>query len=228
MRKTTLLCLVFLVTLPAFGQVSPKLKRGSAALLFSFGGFSNLAAGNFNGGIGAKYYMAPNMALRGGIQFTSASSEIPANAPAGTQGTDGEQSATVVGVNGAVEMHFGKARVSPYIGAGLGFGTASTESKDAVIAPATQTTTKNSFGGETIGGTPFFGGTTLTVVAIVGTEFFLFDEVSLAAEYQAGFTSTSPKDEEVVTGTTTTTTKGVSNSGLSVSSAGFLTLGVYF
>jgi hypothetical protein len=41
----------------AFAQgITPTLAKGTTALLFSFNGLSNLNAGDFDGGVGVKYY----------------------------------------------------------------------------------------------------------------------------------------------------------------------------
>ncbi len=201
-------------------EVVPNLAGGSKALLFTFGGLNNLAANNFNGGFGAKYYLASSMAVRGIIQFTSNSTKTPANPAAGDVGVDGSTSNTTIGVGGAIEIHMGSGRVSPYLGAGVGFSTTSTESKNAATAtpPATptQTTTKNAN-----------GATNFSLYGLVGFEFFLWKEVSLSGEYQVGFSTSAMKDREVTTGATTTTTKQGSATNIGIGAQGFLTLAVY-
>jgi len=232
MKKVLLVAVAILMLgSVSFGQdVVPGLAAGSKALLFSFSGFSFVGAGTFDGGFGAKYYLSESMAIRGGIQFTSASVTNSANPPTGQSGIDGSQSATAIGVSGAVELHLGKGRVSPYLGGGVMFTTTSTEFKPIVtgVPPLTQTTTKNSNGGETINGTNYQGGTTFMVYGLAGFEFFLYKELSLAGEYRVGFASTSRKDQEFNNGTTTTTTKLGSSSVIGITSQGTLTLGVYF
>ena len=218
--------LVALMVLTLVGSVSysqdvtPNLAGGSKALLFTFGGLNTLAANNFGGGFGAKLYLSSSMAVRGALQFSSNSTTSPANPNPGDVGADGSSSNTTIGVGGGVELHMGSGRVSPYIGAGVGFSTTSTESKNAATAtpPNTpnQTTTTNAG-----------GNTTFTVYAIAGFEFFLWKEVSLAGEYRLGFSSTSMKDVEVTSGTTTTTTKQGSSSSIGVNAQGVLTLAVY-
>ena len=125
MKKVLLTAFALLVVASvSFGQeVMPSLTGGSKALLFSFGGLSNLGANNFNGGFGAKYYLSSSMAVRAGLQFASASTTTPANPAAGDVGVDGSTSSTTIGVGAAIELHLATARVSPYIGAGVGFST---------------------------------------------------------------------------------------------------------
>lgn len=215
----------------SFGQdVVPSLGPGSKAMLFSFGGLSFLSAGTFDGGIGARYYLSGDMSVRAGLQFTSASQTFSANPPTGQSGADGSASATVIGVEGAAEWHMGKGRVIPYMGLGAGFSTTSTDSKPIAVGtpPLTQSETKNSSGGLSVNGTTYVGGTSIQVFALAGVEFFLYKELSLSAEYQLGYMSTSRKDQEVTVGGTTTTTKVGSGSNIGITNSGLLTLSVYF
>ncbi len=218
------------VSLSMAQDVVPTLGAGSKAVLFSFGGLSFLSAGTFDGGVGARYYLSDAMSVRAGIQLTSASQSTPANPGAGQVGFDGSSSATVLGLEGAAEWHMGKGRVVPYLGVGAGLSTTSTDAKPAVAgaAPLTQPETKNGQLGLAINGTTYYGGTTFQVFALAGVEFFLYKELSLSAEYELGYMSTSRKDEEVTVGGTTTTTKLGSLSNLGITNSGLLTLAVYF
>lgn len=192
---------------------------GSKALLFQFSGFSNLNANDYLGGIGGKYYLSPTMAARVGLQFARNKSDDPFNPPPGSTATgkDGESSTTTLGVNAAVEMHWGAKRVSPYVGAGIAFKTASSEDKDEVTDPTPQTTIKNDRGYTEIG-----------IVVLLGAEFFLYKKmISLAAEYQLGYGKRSLKDREITSGSTTITIKRGSESSLGINSAGLLTLAIY-
>ncbi len=230
MRKLLVpLALSTFLSLSSAQDVVPSLAGGSKAVLFSFGGFSFLSAGTFDGGIGARYYLSNDLAVRAGVQFTSASQTNPANPVAPNTGEDGSASASALGVSGAAEWHMGRARVIPYIGAGLSLTTTSTESKNVVTGnpPPAQTTTKNRSAGESVNGIGYVGGSSFQVFGLLGVEFFLYKEVSLAAEYRLGYASTSRKDQEVTTGTTTTTTKIGSGSTLGISNSGSLTLAVY-
>ncbi|MCG3121069.1 MAG: hypothetical protein ALAOOOJD_04016 [bacterium] len=214
----------------AFGQgITPNLAKGTTALLFSFNGLSNLNAGDFDGGVGVKYYYKDGVALRLGLQFATASRDLPANPPAGLQGKDGEQSATRFGVSAAAEWHRGTGRANAYLGAGLGFATTSTESKSVALGTANQTVVKNYDNGESIPGAGIFlGGTNFNLFALLGAEFFVFKEVSLAAEYRLGFAKLSRADEEITSGNQTITTKVGGSSGVGISNSGVLTLAFYF
>jgi hypothetical protein len=108
------------------------------------------------------------------------------------------------------------------------FSVTSTERKNAVIAPAVQVTTKNDLAGEFINGSAYAGGRSIGIFGLTGFEFFLRKEVSLSGEYRLGYTSTKPKDMQVINGATTTTTRGGGSSSLAIGSQGLLTLAVYF
>ena len=173
----------------------------SKAMLFSFSGLSNLGANTFNGGLGGKYFLSDVLALRASLQFAHASQNDLANPGVGQVGTDGSRTATQFGASAAVEYHLLKTRVSPYVGGNVGFSTTSTEQKSfgSVTPPNvfTQTTTDNS----TAGLLGYTAGTTFSVAAITGVEFFLTKELSLTGEYQLGFGTTSRPDMTVTTGT---------------------------
>jgi opacity protein-like surface antigen len=230
-KSITVAAALLLANSSLLGQsVTPNLAKRAKALLFTFGGFSNLSAGSFEGGVGVKYYYKDKLGIRAGLQFASASAEIPANAPTGVQGIDGERSATRFGVTAALEFHKGAGRVSPYLGGGLGFSTTSTETKlpSTGNPPPDPVTVKNDRNGENINGIGFLGGTNLNVFALAGVEFFLFNEVSIAAEYRLGFTNLARADEERTISGQTTTTKIGGSSNLGITNSGLLTLAIYF
>lgn len=204
---------------------------GRMGLLFTFRGFSDLGAGNFQGGIGGKLFMTNQLALRAGVLFASEKNNIPANPNPGQSGQDGKISATEFGVNAAVEFHLFSPqsyRVSPYIGGGVGFNTTSTENDEPVVGNNNQRVVKNNINGEQIGDNRYFGGTELSVFALLGAEFFLFKELSLAAEYRLGFSSVSKSDQEITVGNNTNTTQTGSTTSFGINNQGFLTLAFYF
>jgi len=229
MNKALLILSLCLIGGAAIAQVAPEFESGSIGLLFSFAGLDNLSANSFNGGIGGKYYLSSTTAFRAGLQFMTAKREIPANPPAGFAGQDGEISGSTFGLNGALEFHRGSERVSPYLGFGLGLSTTSTENKERNIGPPSgQRVTKNDPQGENINGIQFLAGTQLDVFGMLGAEFFIAKELSLAAEYRLGFSKLSGKDAESTEGTTATKLKTGSTSGFGIATAGVLTLAVYF
>lgn len=233
MKKAGIILLaLFLLGSVAFSQeVKPVLTEGKNALLFNFSGLSFLGAGAYNGGIGAKYFLADKFAARALLIFGYASQTTPADPPSGWVGMDGKTSATSFGAGIGIEYHMGSGRVSPYVGGVLGFSTTSTSYKPAVIgAPGTltQSERKNSLSGESINGRTYSAGTTFSLGAIIGVEFFLYNELSLGAEYLVGFSTTAKKDQVVTSGSTSTTTKGGSSSQFGITNDGSITLSIYF
>lgn len=226
----TILVSAFLLASTVQAQdVMPVYGAGAKAVLFSFSGLATLGAGTFDGGVGGKYYLSDEMAVRGGLQFASASQDVAANPNPGQTGTDGSLSASRIGVSAAVELHMTKKRVSPYIGGGVMFSTTSTESKSVEVGapPATPTTTKNDVSGEVVNGSFYQGASTFTVFGMLGVEFFLYNEMSLSAEYRIGFSSSSRPDMEMSNGTVTVTQKVGGGSTIGFSTGGALTLAVY-
>jgi hypothetical protein len=221
-KLLSLLILFFLFSTLLLGQEDKTyFKAGSKAFLFEFRGLDNLSANSFNGGIGGKYFLMSNMAVRGGLQFVSISEDSPFQ---GTGGADGEAHATQYGIFGAVEMHLNTSRVSPYWGGGLEISFTSTESKTDVADPVDQETINNNRNGEF----GYFGGTEFNIFGLLGVEIFIVKNLSLAAEYRLGFSTHSYSDQEVTQRNVTVTTKQGSRNEIGVASSGVLTLAVYF
>jgi hypothetical protein len=225
-RRILALCIVALFLLiPAsksFGQdATSAAGAGSKALLFSM---VMLTPSAYNGGLGAKYYLADPFALRGSLQFGFADHKTP-----GVGGADDEEvSATVFGVSVGGEYHFMKTRVSPYAGLDLGVMTTSTDSKNTVPPFAD---VKNYANGVSIGGVAYQGGLNFRAGLIAGVEFFVTNEVSLGAEYNLGYSMTSLYDQKATTSgnpsITTTTKEGKINS-IGINGTGAFTLAFYF
>ena len=214
-----LLCTMIPLSTCLAEEIAPSIGLHSKAMLFSFSGLSVLGAGAFEGGFGGKYYLMENIAIRGSLQFLTASASTPGTI------TDGDTSATRFGLSAAAEYHLLKTRVSPYVGGGLSFSTTSTSDKNAVnTAGGTQTTTKNKIGGESIGGKTYLGGTGFGINGLAGVEFFIAKEVSLSAEYQLGYSLLSEADQ--VAGTVTTKAGSINTFG--ITATGLLTLAFYF
>ncbi|MGB7219994.1 MAG: hypothetical protein WBD07_14450 [Vicinamibacterales bacterium] len=217
--------MVVLTSSVCYGQVTPNLAKGSKALVFEFNGLTTTAVTNSTtgpiSGAGFKYYLSPVNAVRGILELAMTNNTIAANPGTGQTGIDGSNKSSAVGVAVALEHHMGMGRLSPYIGAGGLFRTSSSETVNAVVGnpPGPQTTTKNGGGGSS----NQFGG-----FGTAGFEFFLTNQVSVSGEYRLTFTATSPKDQEVTTGATTTTTKFGSQKNLGLNSSGFLTMSFYF
>ncbi|MBN2367013.1 MAG: outer membrane beta-barrel protein [Calditrichaeota bacterium] len=193
-------------------------KDGSKAVLFQFNAFS---PNSYNGGVGGKYFVSEEFAIRAGLIFANAKQTLPFQ---GTAGVDGESSASQYGIFAAVEKHLTDSRISPYIGGGFMLVSTSTERETAEADPADQQTIKNSRGGE-LG---YQGGSEFGFALLGGFEFFVIKNLSLGAEYQLYYSKISRKDEEVTQGNVTVTFEQGSTTRMGLSSSGILTLAFYF
>lgn len=210
-------CLFFLLASHIQAQeITAKTKHQDTALLFQFNGFGNLATGGLGAvetpvdasgastitinGIGGKYYTAENIAVRAVFTFVQESS---------SQAQSGgiaelDEALTGIGIEGGVEVHLHNKRLSPYFGGLFGYSRGSF--------------TRNQNGSEASAKRTGIG-----VAGILGAEFFLFEQVSLAAEYRAVYQRTSSSN----TLSNGTTIDGLTQSRVGFFSQGFLTLGLY-
>ena len=199
---------------------------------FTFGGLGTfgLGAAGVKGGISASYFLTQESALRVGLQVYSNSTTTPWNdlTTNGTNpGSDGSTSTFGLGVGADYLMYINaiSPRVRPYLGLGVRVITQSSDSKPAVATSAPNGTlveTKNGTGGD---------GLTFGAAGILGAEFFIFNAISVSAEYQLNlFSETSSAD--MVTSikgapSSVTTKQGSSTAILGFGSAG-ATLHIYF
>ncbi len=140
---------------------------GEKALLFNFSGLSNLNLTMFEGGLGGKYFIADRMAIRGLLVFGDDKKTIDAT----TTIPERTNETFSFGIGGALEYHLPvSSSVSPYLGGGITF-LHSSVTQD----PGANKSSSNQFG---IGG-------------LFGVEYFFNQNISLAAEYQLGVTTTS-------------------------------------
>jgi hypothetical protein len=186
----------------------PEIKSGSTGLLFAFDG-ELLRANTYNGGIGLKYFMKDNLAIRGVLSLNYKNQNTPKSE---STTYDNESTNFNLGISGDFEYYLKKGRVSPYIGAGLGFSTSSSEQKSGGY-----TYTNND------------AGFTLSFYLLAGAELFILPELSLSAEYRLTMNSFSASDREITyTGQKTQITKGTSNFSINTGSIGALTISFYF
>lgn len=185
----------FLFTVTLLGIVSARAQsltlaaRGDKAFLFDFAGFD---LNGYMGGIGGKYFLLDQLAFRGMLQFGIDNHTMNTN-PETTDNTIG------FGIGAALEYHLPlSSSVSPYLGGGLSF---------------TMTTNKQNQYAETKTTDLGFG-----VGVLAGVEYFFNQNLSLAGEYQFGFSASSTKETGLVNRSTLQ---------LGFQSAG-LTLAVYF
>ncbi len=188
--------LLSLLTLFAVsGVVSQTLKPpsgGNKALLFNFVGLSTISLDAYQGGIGGKYFLSDALALRAMLQL-SVNDQTAKTTPQETNNTLG------FGIGGALEYHLPlSSSVSPYLGGGLSVSMATNKQNQYAETKTTDLA--------------------IGVGVLAGVEYFFNQNLSLAGEYQFGFSASS---------TTQTGSADRSTLQLGFQTAG-LTLAAYF
>jgi hypothetical protein len=209
-------------------DTKPMTKQGDTALLFTLGGLSNLAAGNFQGGLGLKYFILRNVAIRLGLGFSSSSEKFknPAVGPLPpTVLGESKYTATTFSIAPGVVYDFATSgSVVAYVGGQVYFATTSRE-QDGTTSGNIPNPNPSYTSGQKIK----ISTTDIGVGALVGVEWFAWDNISFGAEYGFGFLTNSGKTE-VTAGNTTTSTDSPTFTTISLTSlsGGNLTLAVYF
>lgn len=225
MKPLLLACIVllFMCGSTAVAQnVTPKDKSGDKALVFSINGFGNFGVGGvpvgtttvigfgtqFDAslpGAGIKYYMSDRVAIRAGVGLRTASTSSD-----DTTGAD--TSVTSFGIGPGIEFHLVNAGpVSGYVGAALGFSSNSVKVEGrAPGSPFESTLSSSSFG----------------IMALLGAEFFPWSNISLGAEFTAGFSSDSRSSKTTI-GTVSSETDLPGLTSIGIGSAAVF-LGIYF
>jgi opacity protein-like surface antigen len=203
MRKSVifLLMLILFAGSAVHSQVKPP-TEGSKALLFNFVGLSSLGLDMYQGGIGGKYFLSDEMAVRALLIFGI--NNQTQNGVAGF--TDETTDQFSFGIGGALEYHLPiSTHVSPYFGGGISFTTSTTTSTPSVPSGTAAAESKQTTTGFQLG-------------AIGGIEYFFNQNLSLSAEYQFGLSTSS---------TSQSGNPGSSTLRLGFQSAG-LTMAIYF
>lgn len=200
----------------------PIQKAGSTALMFDLGGLANLSAGNYQGGVGFKYYISNGFAVRAAVGFgmTSTTTKNPADPVPTTQESESKLSGMTFSIAPGIQYNVAtSAAVVAYVGAQISYSMGS----------QTRTGNANNFNvgfskdHEYKESTSTFGG-----AAFVGVEWFAWDNISLAGEYRFNFSTTSGKAESK--NATTSDSQDAPSStafGLSSANSANLTLSVY-
>jgi hypothetical protein len=209
MKKTVLLLIAVIATcLMSFGQFKPE--SGFTTELQ----FSPFAADPFSTmGISGRYFINENMAIRLNLDFgVSTDKEV-------TVGTGSMKDAitkttnTNFGITPGFEYHFGKfERVSPYVGAKIGFETSSEKRvEDDPNDGGSKDVTKNWNG---------TGQNHFTFGVGVGTDVYIWQGLYVGAEVGFGLRTTSFKDGKMtstpVSGSGTTNEQINKDSGIGV------------
>jgi len=186
----------------AQSQPAKTISQGNKAILFNFTGLSTIALTGYQGGIGAKYFLSDEMAVRAMLDFG-----LNNTTTKGTAGfKDATNDITAFGIGGGLEYHLPiSTSVSPYLGGVVSFIT-----NNQTITPTVPngvSATQNKITTTTFG-----------LGAIAGVEYFFNQNLSLGAEYQFGFSTAS---------SSSTGTQDQSTLQLGFQTVG-LTLGVYF
>jgi opacity protein-like surface antigen len=205
------------------GDPKPVTSAKSKALLFDLGGLATLAAGNYGGGLGFKYYIASDLALRLSLGFTS-STQTDKNTqnpiPAGRLG-ESNLTNTQFTVAPAITYNLAKSStIAAYVGGMVSF-TSTSEKREG-----------NSGGtgaGFDSGEEYHVSSTGYGVAGLLGAEWFPWENISLSAEYRLGYYHSSSTTESTAAGTTTSfdgpTTSGF---GLGSANSSAFTLSFYF
>ncbi|MBH25799.1 MAG: hypothetical protein CMH57_15440 [Myxococcales bacterium] len=135
---------------------------GDMALMFNLSSVLNDAPTNFDGiGVGFRYVMAPRLTIRAGAGIDQSTDESEAG------GTTVENKSSLYALEGGVEyMMFQTGAVGVYGGAILQFATGSDEPE----------------------GGPDISTRAFTLAGVFGVNYFLFEQLSLGAEYRLGYT----------------------------------------
>lgn len=237
-KMFSILVVVMMIVGVVSAQENPAGNKAAAkSMNFTFLGLGafGLAGTGPAGGLGVSYFLSSDAAVRLGLQVAMNSATIPFNPPPAnpTQtGSDGDFSEFSLGIAADYLMYMDAGRVKPYMGAGVGVALASNSGKAAVASGGTAGEITNGLSGDYAG----FGaapssapGLTFGLAGIVGAEFYLYNEISISAEYQLNlFSMSSVSDTEMKAGATTTTRKNGSSTSILGFGAAGATVHIYF
>lgn len=198
-RAITLFTILFLSFSTLLLAGEPQQRQGSKSLHFTF---TSLADMTFDGAeIGGRYFFMNSWAIDLDLGFTSKTTERPD--PAGTGTVEDKESSFMV-TAGVLNYPFAKGPVAMFWGPFVGIGSGSDEPAGA---------TKRSI-------------SMLQVGLTVGAEWWAWDNVSLAAGANIGYSSTTTEDTPPAPGTVTE--EKVSRIGFISGGAAHFTLSFYF
>jgi opacity protein-like surface antigen len=182
LRHAAVIVLALMLAVPIAGAQPLKVaSAGDKALLFNFSGLGTLNLGEYQGGVGGKYFLSDGMAVRGMLLLGV--NNITNKGSAGF--TDATDNTFSFGLGGGLEYHLPLASsVSPYLGGAISFTTSSEKYTPSVFTGGTATTSKTS-------------ATSFGIGAIGGVEYFFNQNISLSAEYQFGLSVVSKTNPDV-------------------------------
>lgn len=201
---TMILSLAFALSLNAQDNYKP-----SSGIGFEVGAAPFSASPIALDQIMVRYYLDGTLVPRVGLNIVSSSESEPLS---GTdddgnevKGGETKTSSFMFGLTPGVEYHFsGTDRISPYVGAEIGFATRSTKQTTEYASGSTET------GGEVVNSGEAYTLFGLNVLA--GCQFFFLENAYLGTEFGFGFANKSYKDIEnkPSVGNSTTTERGSS------------------
>lgn len=225
MKRLGVLLVVVLVSCGVVFAAEPKpvTYSGAKALMFDLGGLADLAAGNYGGGLGFKYYIAPDLALRMSLGFntsTVTTKNLVTPLPV-TQMGESKLTHTDLTLGPAITYNFAKvSTVAAYVG-GMFFFTWSKDRREG-----------NSAGlgvGFDNGEAYRSSSTTVGFAGLLGVEWWAWENISFSAEYRLGYNHQTSEVESSTTATSITIDGPTTNGfGLGSANSGALTLSVYF
>lgn len=197
---------------------TPRSSAGDFALLFDLGGLAQLALNGFNAagvdtmnvgaGFGAKYFLANDLALRLGLAVGSTNATQPVDSV-----NNDEFSVFRFAIAPGVVYNVAKTgAVAGYVGGQIAYGMSSSTRNPVSDAEPDVEASTSSF----------------SVAAIIGGEWFPWSGVSLSAEYQLGFGTSSAEEERTIEGQTPVRIELPTESSFGLGSRGVLTAAIYW
>lgn len=173
---TALVFLVLFTGLSSAQEISAKSHKGDKGISFSVSGLSYVGLGQFEGGIGGKYWISNKLALTSSIGISAYKTTSTSSY---SNYSDSKSTYSRFSLFVGVEDHFFvKKRLSPYFGGGIDFRFSSRVDYAGLPRdnpPPGRTkkdkTTTNTFG----------------IRGLCGIEYFLADWVSLAGQYRISY-----------------------------------------
>ncbi|MDZ7261468.1 MAG: PorT family protein [candidate division KSB1 bacterium] len=210
----TNLCLVNL----GFAQKT-EVGPGAKAISFTLTGLDNLGLGTIEGGMGVKYWLSTNLAVQPIVNFDLGSATRKSTDP---DYTDNKRTTLSLGLTANLEWHWPLSnKISPYLGAKAGYRSSALTDELSIRKqnppPGTTKEMKTTSSSFVVGG-------------LVGAEFFIRDNISLAGHYQFNFNSISTTEKHTLvagTGVTQPPEEKTSSTDLRFSTTSII-LNIYF
>lgn len=175
MKKLSLLLILMAVSVSFAVAADIDTKSGNKDILFSFKGLDSLDAGTYLGGIGMRYYLADELAIRPQVMFTYNKLTDKTTDP------DTKVTTTGIGLNVGLEKHMTPMMksLSPYLGASVGFNYGKVKHEEPGEGGVTVETEAKV--------------TTFDIGLLAGFEWGFTDGLALGGEYNIGLQSASMK-----------------------------------